>query len=241
MKKIKKPKYKRILLKISGESLKNSKNVHINLKKIKKIAKKIKEIIKIKVQVAIVIGGGNLFRGFELKKIGINQIISDNIGMLSTIINGLILKDILSKLRVKTIMMSAIQINKICNYYNTEKTINLLKKGKVVILSAGTGNPLFTTDSAACLRGIEINSDIILKGTKVNGVYSSDPLKDKKAIFYKKLTFKNVLNKKLKIMDSTAFILAKNHNIPINIFNINKKKALLKIIMGKDEGTFISN
>lgn len=241
MKKIKKPKYKRILLKISGESLKNSRNININLKKIKKIAKKIKEIIKINVQVAIVIGGGNLFRGLELKKIGINQIISDNIGMLSTIINGLILKDILNKLKVKTTMMSSIEINKICNYYNTEKTINLLEKGKVVILSAGTGNPLFTTDSAACLRGIEINADIILKGTKVNGVYSSDPFKNKEAIFYKKLSFKNVLNKKLKIMDSTAFILAKNNNIPINIFNINKKKALLKIIMGKNEGTFISN
>lgn len=236
-----KKKYKRILLKISGESLKNPNNKNIKLEKIKKIAKKIKEIKKINTQIAIVIGGGNLFRGFELKKIGINKIISDNIGMLSTIINGLILQDMLKKIKVNTTIMSAIQIDKICEFYKSEKTIKLLKKKEVVIITGGTGNPLFTTDSAACLRGIEINADIILKGTKVNGVYSSDPLKDPKAVFYKKITFKKALKKELKIMDSTAFILAKNNNIPINIFNINKKKALLKIITGENEGTLISN
>lgn len=237
----KKIKYQRIVLKISGETLQNSKKTGINLKNVNRIAKEIKELNNLKVQIAIVIGAGNLFRGRKLKKIGINRIICDQIGMLSTIINGLIIKDSLYKIKVKAKIMSAIPLNMLCENYNFQLAIQYLKKKKVVILCAGIGNPFFTTDSAACLRAIETNSNIVLKGTKVNGVYSSDPKKNPKAIFYKKITYKYALKNELKIMDLTSFILARDYNLPIRIFNINKNGALKKIITGEEEGTLISN
>ncbi|WP_343192761.1 UMP kinase [Buchnera aphidicola (Taiwanaphis decaspermi)] len=239
--KYKLPKYNRILLKISGESIKGTKKYGISSKFLFKISKDIKKIIKLGVQIGIVIGGGNLFRGSLLSKKGINHIISDQIGMLSTIINSLAMFDILNKQKIKTCLMSSLPIHNICRSYDRQKALKLLKKKYVVIFSGGTGNPLFTTDSAACLKGIEINADIILKATKVEGVYSSDPLKCSKAIIYKKLLYKEILSKKLEIMDLSAFILAKNHNIPIRIFNINKKSILYNILLGKQEGTLITN
>lgn len=236
-----KKKYNRILLKISGEILQNSKKIGINFENLNRITKEIKEILEMKIQIAIMIGGGNLFRGKELKKTGIKHIICDQIGMISTIINGLILEDSLNKLKIKTKLMSAISIKTLCKNYNSQSAIRYLKNKKIVILCSGTGNPFFTTDSAACLRAIEIKSNIILKGTKVNGVYSSDPIKNPEAIFYKKITYKEIMKKELKVMDSTAFALAKDFNLNICVFNINKKGALKNIINGKEEGTLISN
>lgn len=241
MKNNKKIIYKRILLKLSGEIFRNIKNYDINLNKLNLVIKEIKKLVQLKIQIGIVIGGGNIFKGSILKTHGINHIISDQIGMLSTIINGLIILDSLQRSSINSKLMSSIKINTICDIYHWKKAIDILEKNIIVIFSGGTGNPFFTTDSAACLRGIEINADIILKATKVDGVYSCDPSKNKNAIFYKKLTYEDVLKNKLKIMDSTAFALARDHNLPIRIFNINKIGILDKILMGKSEGTLISN
>ncbi|BGI51143.1 MAG: UMP kinase [Arsenophonus endosymbiont of Ceratovacuna japonica] len=235
-----KPIYKRILLKLSGEFLQGSEGFGININALKYIAQEIKELVELSIQIGIVIGGGNLFRGSNLSSYGMNRVISDHMGMLATIINGLAIRDILHRSCINCKLMSAIPINGICDNYNWIKAINFLCNGKVVIFSAGTGNPFFTTDSAACLRGIEIKADIILKATKVNGIYSDDPSKCSNAIFYDKLTYYDVIKKELKVMDLTAFTLARDYNLPIRIFNISKPGILRKIIMGANEGTLIS-
>ncbi|CUR53863.1 Uridylate kinase [Serratia symbiotica] len=231
--------YQRILLKLSGEILQGSECFGIDIPILNRIAKEIKELIKLGIQISIVIGGGNLFRGSKLKKIGINHVISDHIGILSTIINGLFIYDALYRINVNSNLMSIIPLNNICENYHWIKAINLLKNNRVVILSAGTGNPFFTTDSAACLRGIEIEANIILKATKVAGVYSSDPIKNPNAILYKKLSYQDVLKNELKIMDISALTLARDYNIPIRVFNINIPGILYRIVMGKNEGTLI--
>ncbi|QCI24317.1 UMP kinase [Buchnera aphidicola (Muscaphis stroyani)] len=235
----KNPVYRRILLKISGESFQGDNKFGIDVNTVKKLAQEIKFISQLGVQVSLVIGSGNLFRGGILCKSGINLVTSHHIGILSTIINSLAMKDAMHSISTKTYLMSAIPINGICNIYNWEQAISLLSKNVIVIFSAGIGSPCFTTDSAACLRGIETRSDIVLKGTKVDGVYSSDPKKDKKAILYRHLKYKDVLKKELKVMDLSAFILARDHNLPIRVFNINKKGNLYRIIIGKNEGTLI--
>lgn len=232
--------YPRVLLKISGEVLQGVNKFGIDVNSLKKIAKEIKLVLDIGVQVGLVIGSGNLFRGSTLSKIGINRIASDHIGILSTIINSLAMHDIMHYYSIRSNIMSSIPINGICETYNYEQAIKFLCDNYVVIFSAGTGNPLFTTDSAACLRGIEIKSDIILKGTKVDGIYSQDPKKYSHAIFYKKLTYQDVLKKELKIMDLSAFALARDHNLPIRVFNINKPQSLYRIVTGCDEGTIIT-
>ncbi|WWO99915.1 MAG: UMP kinase [Candidatus Dasytiphilus stammeri] len=233
-------KYQRILLKISGESLQGMKKFGIDPNFINHIVKEIKDIINLSVQIAVVIGGGNIFRGSDLIKVGINKVIADQIGMLSTIINGLAIQDALHRSYVKTHLMSAIALDGICDIYNWAKAISLLNNQYVVIFSAGIGNPFFTTDSAACLRGIEINADIVLKATQVDGIFSSDPLINPSATLYKKLTYKEVLDKKLKVMDYTAFTLARDHLIPIQVFNVTKPGALRRIIFGHIEGTLIT-
>lgn len=233
--------YKRILLKISGEILQGSEYFGIDPIAVNRIAQEIKEIAQLGIQIGIVIGGGNLFRGYTLNKNGINRVISDQIGMLATIINGLIMQDALYRTYVQSKLMSVIPLLGICENYNWSEAINLMKNNYVVILSSGIGNPFFTTDSAACLRGIEIKADIVMKATKVNGVYSDDPIKNPNAILHEKLTYNEVLEKKLKIMDITAFNLAQDHCLPIKIFNMNKPGTLLRVIMGKKEGTLISN
>ncbi|QIQ41269.1 MAG: UMP kinase [Buchnera aphidicola (Aphis urticata)] len=232
--------YPRILLKISGEVLQGVNKFGIDVNSLKKIAKEIKLVLNIGVQVGLVIGSGNLFRGATLSEIGINRIASDHIGILSTIINSLAMHDIMHYYSVRSYVMSAISMNGICETYTYKRAIKLLCNNYVVIFAAGIGNPLFTTDSAACLRGIETQSNIILKGTKVDGVYSKDPKKYSNAILYKKLTYRDVLRKELKVMDISAFSLARDHNLPIRVFNINKPNSLYRIVTGYDEGTIIT-
>ncbi|MFT8229873.1 MAG: UMP kinase [Enterobacterales bacterium] len=237
----KNPIYKRILLKLSGEVLQGKKSFGIDFNVLNNIIKSIKELIELNIQIGIVIGGGNLFRGVKLEKSGITRVVGDHIGMLSTIINGLAIRDNLHKLNINACLMSALPINEICSSYSCIKAINLINNKYVVIFSAGTGNPFFTTDSAACLRCIEINANVVLKATKVDGVFSDDPNKNKNTTLYKYIKYKDVLEKKLKIMDLTAFTLARDYNIPIIVFNINKPGTLKRIIMGYQEGTIISN
>ncbi|XBC39431.1 MAG: UMP kinase [Buchnera aphidicola (Nurudea shiraii)] len=234
-------KFKRILIKLSGESLLGNSEFGIDIEELDRIVKEIKDVVDFGVQVGLVIGGGNIFRGGKLANFGVNKIISDNVGMLSTIINGLILHDAMSRININVRLMSSFQIGSICEIYHFEKAINWLNKKSVVIFSGGLGNPCFTTDSAACLRAIEIQADIILKGTKVDGVYSSDPNRYCDSILYKTITYDEVLNKELKVMDLSAFILARDYELPICIFNIYNPGILFRIVRGKQEGTLIKS
>ncbi|ARC54281.1 UMP kinase [Candidatus Riesia pediculicola] len=236
-----KPIYQRILLKISGEILRGSQNYGIDPVVLNRIAIEIKELVGLSVQIGIVIGGGNFLRGDRLEKFGIERVSADHMGMLATVINGLAMNDALNQAKVQNKLMCSISLNGICKRYNWTEAIDLLRNNKVVIFSGGIGNPFFTTDSAACLRGIEIRADLILKATKVDGIYSSDPSKSKDAILYENLTYQEVIQKELKIMDLTALDLARNHDFPIRIFNINKSGALFRIITGSKEGTLVSS
>ncbi|MFP3036542.1 MAG: UMP kinase [Arsenophonus sp. ER-BJ3-MAG3] len=236
-----KPIYQRILLKLSGEALQGSEGFSIDFSALNYIVQEIKELLKLTIQIGIVIGGGNLFRGITLTNTGMCRIVCDHIGMLATIMNGLAMRDALDRAYIDANLMSAIPLNGVCDNYNWTNAIRFLRNGRVVIFSAGIGNPFFTTDSVACMRAIEIKADIILKATKVDGVYSSDPSSNLNAVFYKKLTYQEVLERELKIMDLTAFTLARDHNLPIRVFNMNKPGALYRIVMGQNEGTLISN
>lgn len=233
------PVYKRILLKLSGEALQGSEGFGIDAKILDRIAMEIKELIEMGIQVGVVIGGGNLFRGAGLAKAGMNRVVGDHMGMLATVMNGLAMRDALHRACVNARLMSAIPLNGVCDNYSWAEAISLLRQGKVVIFSSGTGNPFFTTDSAACLRGIEIEADIVLKATKVDGVYSADPVKHLDATLYEKLTYNDVLEKELKVMDLAAFTLARDHNMPIRVFNMNKEGMLKRVIMGDNVGTLI--
>ncbi|WWO96481.1 MAG: UMP kinase [Candidatus Dasytiphilus stammeri] len=232
--------YKRILLKISGEALQGSQNFGIDKSIVERIVQDIKELLALKVQVAIVIGGGNIFRGEKLAREGMDRVLSDYMGMLATVMNGLALLEAFNRIAVPSCMMSAIPLTGVCEYYRREKALHLLQKNYVVILSAGTGNALFTTDTAACLRGIEIRADVILKATKVEGVFSSDPVLNHNAILYKHITYQEVIKKELQIMDFAAFTLARDNSIPIRVFNINKIGVLQRIVSGQEEGTLIT-
>ncbi|WWO96314.1 MAG: UMP kinase [Candidatus Dasytiphilus stammeri] len=232
--------YKRILLKISGQALQGSENFGIDKSVVERIVQDIKELVAVNVQVAIVIGGGNIFRGQKLAREGMDRVVSDYMGMLATVMNGLALLEAFNRTSVATCMMSAIPLTGVCEYYRREKVLHLLQKNYVVILSAGTGNALFTTDTAACLRGIEIGADVILKATQVEGVFSSDPVLNHNAILYKHITYQEVIKKELQIMDFAAFTLARDNSIPIRVFNINKIGVLQRIISGQEEGTLIT-
>lgn len=232
--------YRRILLKLSGEALMGDEGFGIDPKVLDRMASEIKELVELGVQVGLVIGGGNLFRGEKLSRAGMNRVVGDHMGMLATVMNGLAMRDALHRAFVNARMMSAIPLNGVCDDYNWAEAISLLKSGRVVIFSAGTGNPFFTTDSAACLRGIEIEADVVLKATKVDGVYSADPVKDPAATLYQHLSYDEVLERELKVMDLAAFTLARDHNLPIRVFNMNKPGALRRVIMGENEGTLIS-
>jgi len=236
-----KPAYRRILLKLSGEALMGDENFGIDPKVLDRMAQEIKEIVELGVQVGLVIGGGNLFRGAGLAEAGMNRVVGDHMGMLATVMNGLAMRDALHRAYVNARLMSAIELRGVCDSYNWAEAISLLKTGRVVIFSAGTGNPFCTTDSAACLRGIEIEADIVLKATKVDGVYSEDPVKNPDAEFYSNLEYREVVEKELKIMDLSAFTLARDHNLPMRVFNMTKPGALRRVIMGEAEGTLISN
>lgn len=232
--------YNRILLKLSGEALQGSEGFGIDPSILDRMAMEIKEIVAIGVEVAVVIGGGNLFRGAKLAQAGMNRVVGDHMGMLATVMNGLAIRDALFRHDVNAKLMSAFQLNAICDTYNWAEAIKMLREKRVVIFSAGTGNPFFTTDSAACLRGIEIEADAVLKATKVDGVYDKDPVKFSDAVMFKQLSYKDVIEKELKVMDLAAFTLARDHNLPIKVFNMGKAGALRRVVMGEPEGTLIS-
>ena len=234
-----KPAYRRVLLKLSGEALQGSEGFGIDPAVLERMAQEIKELVELGVQVGLVIGGGNLFRGAGLAKAGMNRVVGDHMGMLATVMNGLAMRDALHRAYVNARLMSAISLQGVCDSYSWAEAISQLRAGKVVIFSAGTGNPFFTTDSAACLRGIEIEADVVLKATKVDGVFTDDPVKNPDAVLYQELSYDEVLEKELKVMDLAAFTLARDHDLPIRVFNMNKPGALRRVIMGEPEGPLI--
>ena len=232
--------YNRILLKLSGEALLGDRTHGVDPKRILAYSKEIKEIVDAGIELAIVIGGGNIFRGISGASNGIDRVQADYMGMLATVINGLALQSSLEELNVQTRLQTAVKIEAVAEPYIKRKAVRHLEKKRVVIFSAGTGNPFFTTDSAAVLRAIEINADAILKGTRVDGIYNIDPEKNKDAVKFNKLTYDEAINKKLKIMDSTAFTLSQENNLPIIVFNMNKPGNLKKIVEGKNIGTTVN-
>lgn len=236
-----KPAYQRILLKLSGEALQGDEGFGIDPAVLDRMAQEIKELVELGVQVGLVIGGGNLFRGAGLAQAGMNRVVGDHMGMLATVMNGLAMRDALHRAYVNARVMSAIPLNGVCDSYNWAEAISQLRNGRVVIFSAGTGNPFFTTDSAACLRGIEIESDVVIKATKVDGVFNDDPAKNPDAKLYEHLNYQDVLESELKVMDLAAFTLARDHGMPIRVFNMNKPGALRRVVMGEQEGTLINN
>ena len=233
--------YKRILLKLSGEALLGDRSYGIDPKRIAQYAKEIKSVTELGLEVAVVIGGGNIFRGVSAASNGIDRVQGDYMGMLATVINGMALQSALEEENVQTRLQTAIKIEAVAEPYIKRKAVRHLEKKRVVIFGGGTGNPFFTTDSAAVLRAIEINADVILKGTRVDGVFDSDPEKNEKAVKYDSISFSEVIKKNLKIMDSTAFTLSQENNLPIIVFNMNKTKNLLNLICGKKIGTSIKN
>lgn len=233
------PKYKRILLKLSGESLMGKKGFGIDPEMLKHYAQQIKQLVDTGVQVAVVIGGGNIFRGLQAADSGIERVQGDYMGMMATVINGMALQSAMESHGLYTRLVSAIEMKEIAESYIRRRAIRHLEKGRVVIFSAGTGSPYFTTDSAAALRANEINADVILKGTRVDGVYSADPEKFPDAKKYDTITFSSVLSLGLKVMDKTAFTLCQENNLPIIVFNIGEKENLLRIINGEAVGTLV--
>ncbi|KZZ23582.1 UMP kinase, partial [Oleiphilus sp. HI0081] len=224
------PKYKRILLKLSGEALMGDEDFGIDPKVLDRMALEIGQLIGIGVQVGMVIGGGNLFRGAALSQAGMDRVTGDHMGMLATVMNALAMRDALERSNISTRVMSAIPMSGVVEHYDRRRAVRDLKDGDVVIFSAGTGNPFFTTDSAACLRGIEIDADVVLKATKVDGVYNADPMKDPTAVKYDALSYDEVLDKKLGVMDLTAICLCRDHNMPVRVFDMNKPGVLRSIV-----------
>jgi uridylate kinase len=229
--------YKRILLKLSGEALMGDRQYGIDPKRLSAYAEEIKKIVENGIEVAIVIGGGNIFRGVAGASNGIDRVQADYMGMLATIINGLALQSAIESIGIKTRLLTAIKMEQVAEPFIKRRAVRHLEKGRVVIFGGGTGNPYFTTDTAAVLRAIEISADVILKGTRVDGIYTSDPETNKDAIKFDTITFKDVLSKGLKIMDSTAFTLSQENNLPIIIFDMNVAGNLEKVISGENIGT----
>ncbi len=234
-------KYKRILLKLSGEALMGDADFGIDPKVLDRMAVEVGQLVGLGVQIGMVIGGGNLFRGAALNAAGMERVTGDHMGMLATVMNALAMRDALERANIATRVMSAIPMSGVVEHYDRRTAIRHLKSGDVVIFAAGTGNPFFTTDSAACLRGIEIDAELILKATKVDGVYSADPNLVPDAYKYDHLTFDEVLDKKLGVMDLTAICLVRDHDIPVRVFNMNKPGALLNNVMGVPDGTILEN
>lgn len=232
--------YKRILLKLSGEALMGNRQYGIDPERLKEYAEEIKVIISLGVEVAIVIGGGNIFRGVSGASKGMDRVQADHMGMLATVINGLALQSALEDEYIPTRLQTAIKINEVAEPFIRRKAIRHLEKGRVVIFGGGTGNPYFTTDSAAVLRAIEIGADVILKGTRVDGIYSSDPEKDTTATKFDFITFDDVLRKGLKVMDTTAFTLSQENELPIIVFDMNTKGNLRKVVTGEKIGTKVN-
>lgn len=232
-------KYKRILLKCSGEALMGQAQFGIDPKILDKIAKDVAELIAMGVEVGLVIGGGNLFRGKVLSEAGLGRVTGDHMGMLATVMNALALRDSLERIDLPARIMSAIPMLGVVDPYHRRKAITHLRNGHVVIFAAGTGNPFFTTDSAACLRAIEVGADIVLKATKVDGIYSEDPVKNPQAVRYDYLTYKEVLSMGLQVMDATAICLCQEHGMPLQVFDMSAPEALKKIVCGERIGTIV--
>ncbi|MEH6568029.1 MAG: UMP kinase [Halioglobus sp.] len=232
-------KYKRILLKLSGEALSGSEKFGIDPKILDLMALEIGQLVGIGVQVGLVVGGGNLFRGAALQAAGLDRVTGDHMGMLATVMNALAMRDALERSNIATQVMSSIPMSGVVDHYDRRKAIRALENGDVVIFAAGTGNPFFTTDSAACLRGIEVEAELVLKATKVDGVYSADPVKVPDAVKYDKLSYDEVLDKKLEVMDLTAILLCRDHQMPVRVFEMEKVGALLNIVRGGEDGTLI--
>src|ERR1700757_1830101 len=232
--------YSRILVKLSGEALMGDGDYGIDPGVIRRIAGELQDIREMNVQVALVIGGGNIFRGAGLARAGMDRVAADHMGMLATVMNALAMQDALEGLGLHARVMSAIRINEVCEDYIRRRAVRHLEKGRVVIFAAGTGNPFFTTDTAASLRAIEISADILLKATKVNGVYSADPLRNPAAVRYSRLTFDRVLADKLDVMDATAIVMRRDTRLPLRIFNLNNPGDLTRIVRGEDLGTAVT-
>jgi len=232
-------KYKRILLKLSGEELTGDQGFGIDPKVLDKMALEIGQLVGIGVQVGLVVGGGNLFRGHTLSAAGLDRVTGDHMGMLATVMNALALRDALERSNISTHVMSAIPIGGIVEHYDRRLAIRYLAAGDVVIFSAGTGNPFFTTDTAACLRGVEVEANMVIKATKVDGVYDKDPMRSDDAVLYSHLTYDDVLEQKLEVMDLTAICLCRDHNMPLRVFRMSKSGALLNVVVGEEEGTLI--
>ena len=235
--------YNRILLKLSGEALTGEADFGLDPKVLDRIAVEVGQLVGLGVEVGMVIGGGNLFRGAALHEAGMERVTGDHMGMLATVMNALAMRDALERANIPTRVMSSIQMSGVVEHYDRRAAIRHLKAGDVLIFSAGTGNPFFTTDSAACLRGIEIDADLILKATRVDGVYSADPEKDPDAVKYDRLSYDEVLERKLGVMDLTAICLVQEHRVPVKVFNMNRSGALLDNVLNKPDGdgTLITN
>ncbi len=233
------PRYRRVLLKLSGEALLGDVEYGIDPEVLHRLASEIRSLIEREVEVALVIGGGNIFRGAGLAAAGMDRVSADHMGMLATVMNALALQDALEREGVFTRVMSAIQINQVCEDYIRRRAIRHLEKGRAVIFAAGTGNPFFTTDSAASLRAVEVGADVVLKGTKVDGVYSSDPVNDPQATRYRRLTYDQVLDSRLGVMDATAIVLCRDENMPIMVFDVTRPGCLADAVDGQDIGTMV--
>jgi uridylate kinase len=232
--------YARILVKLSGEALMGGGDYGIDPAVIKRIGGELQEIVAMGVQVAAVIGGGNIFRGAGLARAGMDRVAADHMGMLATVMNALAMQDALEGLGMHARVMSAIRINEVCEDYIRRRAVRHLEKGRVVIFAAGTGNPFFTTDTAAALRAIEISADVLLKATKVNGVYSDDPVRNPAAVRYAHLSFDRVLTEKLNVMDATAIVMCRDNRLPLRVFNLNNSGDLTRIVRGEEVGTAVT-
>lgn len=229
----------RILLKLSGEALSSKEGGSIDADIVSRLASEIKELCDAGVQIGLVIGGGNILRGAEKASQGLDRVTSDQMGMLATVINALAMQDALEHQGLQARVMSALKINQVCEDFIRRRAVRHLEKGRVVIFAAGTGNPFFTTDSAASLRAIEINADLMIKATKVKGVYSADPEKVKDAVFYPRLTYDEALDQRLNVMDTTALVLCRDNNVPMRVMNVFEQGAIMKLMMGADIGSLI--
>ncbi len=232
---------KRILLKVSGEALLGSEDYGIDPAVLKRVAGEIKDVIERGVEVAVVIGGGNIFRGAGLARAGMDRVTADHMGMLATVMNGLALQDALESLGTFARVQSALRVQEVCEDYIRRRAVRHLEKGRCVIFAAGTGNPFFTTDTAAALRAIEIGADLLLKATKVNGIYDDDPLRNPQAQRYRTLSFDKVLDDRLGVMDATAIVMCRDNNVPLRVFNLMNDGDLMRIVDGEDVGTLVAN
>ena len=236
----KRPRYRRILLKLSGEALMGDGSFGIDSTVLKAVAKEVRSVKKLGVEIAIVIGGGNIFRGLNASEYGMGRVPADQMGMLATVINAIALGEALNKMGTETRIMSALDMNKIAEPYIRERAISHLEKKRIIILGAGTGNPYFSTDTAAALRAMEVHAEVLLKATKVDGVFEADPEENPQAKPFRKITYKEVMRKNLKVMDMTAVSLAMGQNLPIIVFNLKKKGNIKKVVSGQNVGTSIS-